>query len=67
MSGRIERTARLVDLERAPRERPMPVHPRTHGERLADALELHREGNTLFKGGHPPFAFVWRFRDVDAR
>ncbi|WP_147455544.1 hypothetical protein [Solilutibacter pythonis] len=36
---------------------------RTHSERLAAVLQLHREGNALFKGGNPPFRFELRFSD----
>ena len=36
-------------------------------ERLQATLALHREGNNLFKGGHPGFVFQWKLRHVIAR
>ncbi len=69
MSARTERTLRIVDLaagERPPRPsdywrtRPLP-------ERLAAVLELHREGNELFWGGNPPFAYTMEIRRAEDR
>ncbi|MCC7096028.1 MAG: hypothetical protein IT472_02450 [Thermomonas sp.] len=36
---------------------------RSTGERLHAVLTLHREGNALFKGGHPPFTLQWKLFD----
>jgi hypothetical protein len=33
-------------------------------ERLHETLQLHREGNALFKGGNPEFSYVIRLRHV---
>ena len=35
-------------------------------ERLQETLKLHREGNALFKGGNPAFAYVIELRHVPA-
>lgn len=35
-------------------------------ERLAETLKLHREGNELFKGGHPDFVHTMELRHVRA-
>lgn len=39
---------------------------RSTGERLQAVLALHREGNALFKAGHPPFTFQWKWIDGPA-
>lgn len=67
MSARIERTLRIVEVGDARRPLRASRDARTHSQRLADALALHREGNALFKGGNPPFAFVWEWRDAGDR
>ena len=35
-------------------------------ERLRETLKLHREGNALFKGGNPAFAYEIEIRHVPA-
>ena len=64
MKTAIERTLRIYDLDAG--ERPAkPVRywrTRTPQERLRETLQLHREGNELFKGGNPAFAYVIRIR-----
>ncbi|MEP6881628.1 MAG: hypothetical protein ABI866_06520 [Dokdonella sp.] len=64
MSGRVERTLRVI---RDGEGLPKPVaywRTRSYEERLTATLELHREGNELFRGGNLPFAHVFRIRHV---
>ncbi len=64
MSGRVERTLRVI---RDGEVLPKPVaywRTRSYEERLAATLELHREGNELFRGGNPPFVNVIRMCHV---
>lgn len=62
MSARMERTLRIYDVDAG--ERPAkPVRywrSRTTQERLRETLQLHREGNDLFKGGNPAFTYIIR-------
>lgn len=67
MSARIERTLRVVEFDSTRRAPLASRDERNHSQRLADTLALHREGNLLFKGGNPPFAFVWEWRDAGTR
>ncbi len=66
MSARIERTLRIYDVAAG----ELPAKPvrywrtRPLNERLRETLQLHRDGNALFKGGNPAFAYVIRVRDV---
>lgn len=66
MSERIERSLRILDQDAG--ETPdKPVRywrTRPLDERLRETLQLHREGNALFKGGTPAFAYVIRMRHV---
>lgn len=66
MTGRIERTLRVIGEGERP-SRPVDYwRGRSFSERLAATLALHREGNALFKGGTPPFSFRLRIRDDHA-
>jgi hypothetical protein len=65
MTRVVERTIRFVG-----NEEPVPKPceywlTRSFSERLAATLQLHREGNELFRGGNPPFVFDIRTRDVE--
>ncbi|MEI2428632.1 hypothetical protein RDV84_00475 [Lysobacter yananisis] len=64
MTTGVVRTLRFV----APEERDAGTvrywRSRPPEERLQETLNLHREGNELFKGGNPPFAYVIELRDV---
>ena len=40
---------------------------RSQEERLRETLKLHREGNALFKGGNPAFAYVIEIHHIPAR
>ena len=66
MSAPGERILRLLDLDAG--ERPArPVRywrTRPLEERLRETLQLHREGNALFKGGDPAFTYVIQVRHV---
>jgi hypothetical protein len=65
MTRVVERTIRLVD-DGKPVPRPGEYWlTRSFSERLAATLQLHREGNELFRGGNPPFVFDIRTRDVE--
>jgi|GEM_PF-1236905 len=67
MSARVARTIRVV-AEGEARRRPVAYwRARSLAERLAETLKVHREGNDLFRGGNPPFVYVMRLRNVDAR
>ena len=64
MSGRVERTLRVI---REGEGLPKPVaywRTRSYEERLTATLELHREGNVLFRRGNSAFVHVIRMRDV---
>ena len=64
MNNRIERTLRVIpEGEAAPRPAAY-WRTRPFEERLAEAMNLHRDGNELFKGGNPPFVFVIKVRHV---
>lgn len=66
MSARIARTLRVYDVA-AGELPPKPVRywrTRPLDERLRETLQLHREGNALFKGGNPEFSYVIGFRHV---
>lgn len=66
MSAGVEKIFRFVS--DGVRE-PGPAHywrSRPFEERLKETLDLHREGNELFKGGNPPFAHVIEIRHVRA-
>ncbi len=66
MSEGVVRTLRFV----APGEQDAGTarywRSRPPEERLQETLNLHREGNELFKNGNPPFAYVLELRDVPA-
>ncbi len=65
MSRKVERTIRVVDPDE-PQSRPAEYwRTRPFVERLAEVLALHREGNRLFKSGHPPFVFEMKARHVE--
>lgn len=67
MNFRIERTFRLLEADE-PQPRPVDYwRTRPFEERLAATLELHHEGNDLFRGGNPPFEFCIEIRHVGAR
>lgn len=59
MSGDGPRVLRMTTPDAVRDERAGYWRGRSHAERLAAVLALHREGNALFKGGNPPFAFRW--------
>ncbi|MFT4180255.1 MAG: hypothetical protein QM612_12485 [Thermomonas sp.] len=66
MSGSIERVVRIFDLG-AGEHPPKPVRywrTRSPEERLRETLQLHREGNDLFKGGNTAFEYVMQVRHV---
>ena len=63
MSGRIERTIRIVQAGEALPRRTDYWRTRSREECLAETLKLHREGNELFRGGNPPFVFTITSRD----
>jgi len=65
MSGRVERTIRVIDDGEAAPKQVTYWRTRSPTERLAETLRLHREGNELFRGGSPGFVYVMRTRDVD--
>jgi hypothetical protein len=66
MSARIARTLRVHDVAAG----DLPAKPvrywrsRPLDERLHETLQLHREGNALFKGGNPEFSYAIRLRHV---
>ena len=65
MSGRIERSLRVIPDGRAA---PKPVtywRTRSHEERMLETLKLHREGNELFRKGNPAFVYVIRTRNAE--
>ena len=68
MTARVERTLRVSDMAAG----DMPAKPvrywrtRPMDERLRETLQLHHEGNALFKGGNPDFVYVMRVRHVPA-
>ncbi|SDY69868.1 hypothetical protein SAMN04487939_10565 [Lysobacter sp. yr284] len=66
MSAGVVRTLRFVapDEQNAGSSRYWRSRPLE--ERLQQTLNLHREGNELFKNGNPPFAYVIELRDVPA-
>jgi len=66
MSGRMERTIRLVRQGEAEPKQVRYWRTRPFEERLVETLNLHREGNELFRGGNPAFTYELRIRNVGA-
>ncbi|MGO1073070.1 hypothetical protein [Lysobacter sp. CA199] len=64
MNARIARTARFAAPEEQNSGSVRYWRSRPVEERLQETLNLHREGNELFKNGNPPFAYVIELRDV---
>jgi len=67
VSARVERTIRVVGDRETAVKRVAYWRTRSAEDRLAETLLLHREGNDLFRGGNPAFAYVIEMRDVDDR
>ncbi len=65
MNGHIERTIRVVDIENADTRPARYWRARPLSERFAAMLALHHEGNVMFRGGHVPFVYVMKVRNVD--
>jgi len=61
------RTLRFVVPEEQDHRSARYWRTRPPEERFRETLKLHREGNDLFKGGNPSFAYVIELRDVPAR
>ena len=66
MNTRIARTMRFVAPDEQNAQSLRYWRSRPPEERLQETLNLHREGNELFKNGNPPFAYVIELREVPA-
>ncbi|QWP76459.1 hypothetical protein J5226_23215 [Lysobacter sp. K5869] len=66
MNAGVVRTLRFVAPEEQGDGSVRYWRSRPPEERLQETLNLHREGNALFKNGNPPFAYVIELRDVPA-
>jgi len=64
MNRRVERTIRVIDGHNASPSQVAYWRTRSSMERLEEMLRLHREGNDLFRGGHPDFVYTIRIRNV---